>query len=33
VEDVTPLVAMLAGRGGNYITGQAFAVEGGFLLT
>lgn len=33
VEDVTPMVALLAGRGGDYITGQSFALDGGFLVT
>jgi len=32
-EDVTGLVLLLAGPAGRYISGQAIAVEGGFLLS
>lgn len=32
-EDVAPLAVFLAGRGGDYITGQVIAVDGGFTTT
>lgn len=33
VDDIGPMVALLAGPGGSYITGQAFSLDGGFPLT
>ena len=32
-EDVAPLAVFLAGRGGDYITGQIIAVDGGYTTT
>ena len=32
-EDVAPLAAFLAGKGGDYITGQIIAVDGGYSTT
>jgi NAD(P)-dependent dehydrogenase (short-subunit alcohol dehydrogenase family) len=32
-DDVAPLAVFLAGRGGNYITGQIIAVDGGYSTT
>lgn len=33
VDDISPMVALLVGPGGSYITGQAFSLDGGFPLT
>jgi gluconate 5-dehydrogenase len=32
-DDVAPLAVFLAGRGGDYITGQIIAVDGGYSTT
>jgi len=33
VDDISPMVALLVGPGGSYITGQAFSLDGGFPLS
>jgi NAD(P)-dependent dehydrogenase (short-subunit alcohol dehydrogenase family) len=32
-DDVAPLAVLLAGRGGDYITGQVIPVDGGYSTT